>query len=368
MEPSIYAMNEISDFEIMFTLQGVDTSVANGIRRTILSNINTVVFRTSPYEKNDSVFILNTSRFNNEILKQRLSCIPIHIKDFDKIRDLEIHVNAENTSKDIQWVTTEHFEIYDTVKEDYLNKKERDLIFPRNKITGNYIDFVRLRPKISDEIPGEQIKFIAKMTISNAKENTMFNVACNSSYGFTLDQSKADKAWEIRKNDLEIDGLNNEQIEFAKKDWDLLEAKRHYKSNSFDFNIESVGVFTSKELIIKACEVLEEEFESFKSVIDVEYNDIVTLSPVNLSNSYDIKLNGKDNTFGKLIEYSIYSLYHEKELISYIGFKIFHPHDGFGVLRLAFQNDPDETIIKDLIKRSCNNIKIIIGKVKKLFQ
>ena len=52
----------------------------------------------------------------------------------------------------------------------------------------------------------------------------MFNVACNSSYGFTLDQSKADKAWEI-KNDLEIDGLNNEQIEFA-KDWDLLEAKK----------------------------------------------------------------------------------------------------------------------------------------------
>ena len=68
---------------LSFTLRGVNVSIANAIRRTILSDINTVVFRTTPNEKNKATIIANTSRLNNEIIKQRLSCIPIHIKDYD---------------------------------------------------------------------------------------------------------------------------------------------------------------------------------------------------------------------------------------------------------------------------------------------
>ena len=38
---------------------------------------------TLPYEKNDAVFHENTTKFNNEILKQRLSCIPIYINNLE---------------------------------------------------------------------------------------------------------------------------------------------------------------------------------------------------------------------------------------------------------------------------------------------
>ena len=368
MEPNVENINEITEYEIMFTLNKTPLSIANGIRRTILSKIDTVVFRTSPYEKNQSVFIINTSRFNNEILKQRLSCIPVHIKDFNNINNLEVHVNCENNSKDIQWVTTEHFEIYDTLKEEYLKAKEKEKIFPKNKITGTYIDFVRLRPKITEEITGEQIKFVAKMSVSNAKEDSMFNVACNSSYGFTIDQDKADKAWNNKKKELEEEGLNEDQLDFAKKDWDLLEAKRYYKSNSYDFTIESVGVYTAKEIITKACDILLKEFEEFKNIINEEFDYIVSISPVNLNNSYDIKLNNKDNTFGKIIEQIIYKDYSEKDLLTYCGFKIYHPHDGYGILRLAFVKEVDNTIIKDVIQKSCNKVNTIIEKIKKFFK
>ena len=368
MNPNVENMNQITEYEITFTLNNTPLSIANGIRRTILSNIDTVVFKTSPHDKNQSVFVTNTSRFNNELLKQRLSCIPIHIKEFDNIRNLEVHVNCENNSKDIQWVTTQHFEIYDTLKEEYLKEKEKEKIFPKNKITGTYIDFVRLRPKITDDISGEQIKFIAKMSISNAKDDSMFNVVCNSSYGFTIDQNKADKAWENKKKDLESEGMNEEQLDFAKKDWDLLEAKRYYKPNSYDFTIESVGVYTANEIVVKACDILLKEFEEFKEIINKEFNDIVSISPLNLNNSYDIKLNNKDNTFGKIIEYMIYTDYFEKDLLTYCGFKIFHPHDGFGILRLAFVKEVDETIIKDVFQKSCNKVKVIIEKIKKFFE
>ena len=55
---------------LTFTLNGVNVSLANAIRRTILSDIKTVVFKTSPYEENKSNILVNTTRFNNEIIKQ----------------------------------------------------------------------------------------------------------------------------------------------------------------------------------------------------------------------------------------------------------------------------------------------------------
>mgnify|MGYP000143713153 CR=1 FL=1 len=44
-------------------------SIVNAIRRTIISEIPTFVFETSPEEKNNMVIQVNTSRLNNEILK-----------------------------------------------------------------------------------------------------------------------------------------------------------------------------------------------------------------------------------------------------------------------------------------------------------
>ena len=62
-----------NDELLKFTLSGVNVSIANAIRRTILSDIPQIVFRTTPYEQNKANIITNTSRLNNEIIKQRLS-------------------------------------------------------------------------------------------------------------------------------------------------------------------------------------------------------------------------------------------------------------------------------------------------------
>ena len=64
-----------------FTLSNTNVSFANAIRRVILSEIPCVVFRTAPYEKSMTTIHANTTRLTNEILKQRISCIPIHITD-----------------------------------------------------------------------------------------------------------------------------------------------------------------------------------------------------------------------------------------------------------------------------------------------
>ena len=98
MNPQIDKPVEDGD-TMTFTLSGVNVSIANSIRRTILSDIKTVVFKTTPYEENKCKIIENTTRFNNEILKQRLSCVPIHISDLEMpIQNYLMELKMENTT------------------------------------------------------------------------------------------------------------------------------------------------------------------------------------------------------------------------------------------------------------------------------
>ena len=83
MNPTIEPI-DCDDDSVCFRLSGVNVSLANAVRRTILSDIPMVVFRTTPNEENKCNIIANTSRLNNEIIKQRLSCIPIFIDNIEE--------------------------------------------------------------------------------------------------------------------------------------------------------------------------------------------------------------------------------------------------------------------------------------------
>jgi DNA-directed RNA polymerase alpha subunit len=132
-------INSISENngELSFTLSGVDTSVANAIRRTIMSDIQTIVFRTFG-EDNSVVFTVNTSRLNNEILSQRLGCIPIHVLPNDDeynegegLKDLLVVLDAENTTDVVQTITTKDFKIKRISTDEFLSEaKCRDFFKP----------------------------------------------------------------------------------------------------------------------------------------------------------------------------------------------------------------------------------------------
>ena len=81
--PRVELISKINEDELKFTISGINVSFANAIRRILLSEIPMVVFRVSPNDKNKCNIITNTSGLNNEIVKHRLSCIPIHIKDVE---------------------------------------------------------------------------------------------------------------------------------------------------------------------------------------------------------------------------------------------------------------------------------------------
>ena len=71
-------------------------SFANALRRIILSEIPINVIRTETEEVNQCKITTNTGRLHNEIIKQRLSCIPIHLTDLDLLPEkYELEVKVE---------------------------------------------------------------------------------------------------------------------------------------------------------------------------------------------------------------------------------------------------------------------------------
>ena len=121
-----------------FTLANSDISIANALRRTMLTDIPCVVIKTDDFKHNDLTIHINTSKLNNEIIRQRLSCIPIHIKDLELAKNLTLELDIKNNTDSIIYVTTEHIKVK-TLDNKYLSEKNTRDIFPKNKFTDDFI-------------------------------------------------------------------------------------------------------------------------------------------------------------------------------------------------------------------------------------
>ena len=341
-KPAISNLSE-EDETLRFTLSNINVSLANGIRRIILAEIPTLVFRTTPYTENKSTIYSNTSRLNNELVKQRLSCIPIHISDTDfPYQDYIVEIKVQNDSDTIRYVTTKDFKIKNIKTDTYLSEPETRTVFPPDTITGDYISVVRLRPRLSDTIPGEEIHMECLLDIGTAKQDSAFNVVSTCTYGYTPDPVKINEIWNEKSKEMKENGNIAEEIEYARKDWLLLEAKRYYKPDSFDFIVESVGPFSNMSIIHKATNIMKNKLKSFESVI--QSNDsLIKPSDTTIENSYDITLENEDYTLGKVLEYILYQKHFNRSedsgsdnRLSYCGFRKAHPHDDFSTIRLGF--------------------------------
>jgi DNA-directed RNA polymerase alpha subunit len=367
MNPQVQLNNRPEYGDMLgFTLSGVNVSLANALRRTILSDIPLVVFRTTPYEKNKANIITNTSRLNNEVIKQRLSCIPIHIKDVEgfPLKKYYMEVHVENNTDTIMFVTTENFVIKDVDTKKAVNQDMIREVFPANDYTGDFIDFVRLRPKVSEELQGEKLHLTCEFDIGTAKEDGMFNAVATCSYGFTIDSVLQDAELARKKQSWKDEGKSHEEIEFEAENWKLLDGMRITKRDSFDFIVQSVGVYSDNEIVDKACEILIEKLDELDSLIEKDELEIIN-SQNTMENCFDIILVNEDYTLGKVLEYFLYSKFYETKILTFCGFKKMHPHDNDSIIRVAYTEAVDKATIKGHLKECIADSKDIFRKIKK---
>ena len=368
MNPHVELNSRHNDEMLMFTLSGVNVSLANAIRRTILSDIPLVVFRTTPYQQNKANIISNTSRLNNEILKQRLSCIPIYIKDIEgfPMKNYQLEVNVENITDTTMYVTTKDFIIKDLITGKPISESKNREIFPANDYTGYFIDFVRLRPKISDEIPGEKINLTCEFSVGTAKEDGMFNAVSTCSYGFTVDSLAQEAILEKYKQTWKDEGKTKEEVDFEAKNWRLLDGLRITRKDSFDFIIQTIGIYDNVELVHKACEILINKFQYQDTLLEKDELEIKKAENT-MSNSFDIILENEDYTIGKVLEYFMYTKFYETKILTFCGFKKMHPHDSQSIIRVAYRDPIDISTIKGNLKECIEAATQIFTKVRRDF-
>ena len=360
MEPSISKISD-SNNTLSFTLSGVNVSIANGLRR-IASEIPAIIFRTTPHEANKATFEVNTTRMNNELLKQRLSCIPIYTDIDFPIEDYILVVDKQNKSTTIEYVSTADFQVINVAtgqKDAQLTSK----LFPPNPITGDYPELVRLLPRVSENIEGERLSLKCTFDIGSAyKDDSSFNVSSTFVYANTPDPVKIKAVWSEKKTELSKT-LNADELAFAEKDFQLLDAKRHFIPDSFDFMIETVGPLTNMSIVSKAAQLMIAKLQRLQETIQSEPNTIV-ISETTIPNSFDIILKGEDYTLGKVIEFILYNK-HYGEILSYCGFRKPHPHIDESIIRLGFKNPIDKvSVASTIVNASVDGIRIyeIIGK------
>jgi DNA-directed RNA polymerase subunit L len=353
--PKIASKRE-SDGILKFQITDTNVSIVNALRRTLISDIPSVVFHTFPYTENQCTIEVNTTRFNNEIIKHRLSCVPIHITDLTiPLKNYLLVLKKKNEGGVVEYVTSEDFQIKDVKTDKFLSKGDRDAIFPKNAITGDFLEFLRLRPKLASNLDGEEISLTSKFSISTAKENAAYNQTSTCLYKNTLDAVRANDVWTEKEKELKADGMKSDDIAFEKKNWFLLEAYRIFTPNSFDFNIKTVGIYENTALVKMACDVLMNTFTSLRQGIETGNQSIVSIkeSTTTIENCYDVILQNHDYTEGKVIEYFLYSMHYQGDkMLSYCGFNKEHPHDNHSIIRLGFKNPTDSGVVGQLVNEA----------------
>jgi DNA-directed RNA polymerase subunit L len=365
-----------------FALKNVDVSVANALRRTMITDIRSTVI-----DVDTCVFHKNNGRLHNEILKERLRCIPVHCKE-----DMEmwakkhyIEVDVRNETDDYVYITTANFKIKrrsrggegggevaakeEEEEDEVVSDAERDRIFPKNQF-GNYIDFARLGPFIHENIVPETLHFRADFAIKTARENACYSAVSKCSYKNTQDVVLSTEEWNRREQRLreELQQVHHdeEQIEkrvaFEKRDFYHLDAQRFFVPCQFEFIVETVGVFSPLELVLKAFISLQNNCVDFRAKLRDTPETMIFLSGgmkdfSNMENSYDVVFHGVESSLGHILCQRIYDANFDSSAagesegkgLEFCCFKKFHPHDDYHVLRLKFREKIDSAEIARLL-------------------
>jgi len=363
MNPTISKISEDHDV-YRFTLSNIDLSLANALRRTILRDIPTVAI-----EEEKVQIQKNTGRLHNEIVKHRLACIPVHSTDLEQLPgNYMLELSHKNDTENIIYVTSGDFRIKNKSTDNYVTEAEVSRIFPKNELTQYYCDFIRLRPKIGDTIPGEEIQLTAEFSVKSAADNSIYSVVSKCSYGNSIDVERVESEWEKQEAKLQSEELSQVEIDFHKKNFYLLDAQRIFKENSFDFVVQTVGVLSNKDIVKMACKILIQKMDALVLATDSDMVPI-KISETTIENSYDINLENEDYTVGKVIEYILYDKYYagDEKLLNFCGFSKTHPHNTDSIIRVGYLMKTDKNTVRQNLRVAAQEAGDVFKTVYKMF-
>tara|TARA_Y100001970_G_scaffold294318_1_gene450459 strand:+ start:10658 stop:11842 length:1185 start_codon:yes stop_codon:yes gene_type:complete len=350
---------EKKDNKITFNVKDIDVSIMNSIRRVILADIPNVAFDFQPYDfdKKSVDIIENTCSLHNEIILQRLSMIPLKF-DENEIHNFEpskykFSLKKINNTNKMMNVTTEHIDIYDENNKKY-NEKFIRKIFPKNKLSGDFILITKLKPNLFDKNKGDVLEINMLATKKTAKDYAGFGYVSQCVYFNVVDKDNAQKELDKRlENSTDLSKKEKEDLE---KDFNTLDKYRYFRKNEYDepnyfeYHIESESRVSPEFLFFKAIIILKNKIEQLITNIIDDKIKIEKIKDTN--NFYSFEIKNEKHTLGNLIQSLFYNQFvreEEGKVIEYIGYHCPHPLEDILILKIKFNEKIKETEINGIV-------------------
>ena len=342
-----------------FVLRGVPASMANALRRSIIARVPVVAFKGFPDTESTIDITTNTSGINNEILKQRLACVPIHLTD--RSVDLSNYVVSLDVSASEgarRTVTTADFTILWGEQRSKAPATVVKALFPPDPITGDHIVLTKLNPAIPGASPAERIALEATMYWTEGSEGGTASAACTCSYAFTPDRVKQEQVW----NEVVSQDIAEADHARAKQDWLLGEGMRITVPQSYDFILETVGVYTPQQLLATACDIVIQGLDM--TTRSLTETGVVQPQDSTLTNAHMVKTQYDPYTVGHLLQTDMYAKHCVDNTNNYVGFRKAHPHDSFAELRIALESASTVEAVAAAVIESATAIKQVATSIR----
>lgn len=326
----------------------------------------------------------NTSTIHNEMLAHRFSFIPIHMDEntLEKFQHDPSHLkfsirvkNQGSAGARVIDVTSRDVHVMDALGIE-LTKEARDEMFPPDKITGDHILLVCLRPSPIGNGQGEEISIDATATCESGKVNCRWSPVSLCFFKNYVDKTLVDIAYAKLASEA-MDGQHPIQ---TRAQFDTLEAHRCFPKDTFgdphvfDFSIESTCGLRPEFLFFKALRLLSQRITTLANTVSLlpldEKNQaanekpmMVTVTPLaNNDDFYAMTIAGEGHTLGNLIQ----GLMYEKHVrdngrqLTFVGYHVAHPLDQS--ISMKFKVVPG-VVIREFLSDSFKSIAMLLDNV-----
>ena len=359
----------LKNLTLTFTLADVPLSFANALRRTVMADVPSVVLHTDTNSDDGPTFHTNTSRRTNEIIAQRLACIPVHITDPQfPYQDYTYVIDKNNSSNTVEYITSADIILRETKSGRNVTATEIRQIFPPDAITHDYIDIVRLRPSLSKTMQGETLRVSGKLDLSTASQNGCHALASACVCVGTRNVSAINQAAVALEKKLTIEKKTASEIALAKSDFNLLDASRLTIPNSYDFVVEAVGPLGPRELVFRAIDILAGRLRQLKQELATDTTRLQDAHGT-IPYAFNVVLHDDGFTLGRLIEGHLYNKHYvgESQVLSFCGFRKPHPHIALSNIKLAFVQETARAGALAFVNEAIDEIEILVTSLAQFF-
>lgn len=371
-------------FEILGNEEyGLNRTIINAIRRTLLSSIETYAFRTN-YEKSDIVIEKNETSLHNEFILDRVGLIPLYLDpklvEDNPLKYLFVLKVKHDNSNPVTLITADDFEIYqlkETVSKssDYINGmvdfdknnydmnktiSNKDIFRPYSYNGKDHYCLLHELKSTSSTDNVQELVLYGSPSVSISKEDARWQGVSCATYSYKINDELCKKI--IAEKLSREEDLPEEEHESFKKDLFLKEGQRYYhrdvnaESYWYNFDLESQHFLNAKDLFLRANEIIIYSLEVFKEeLLNIQNEDIKSLIHLKYSNDEKKKnvinmvvemrsivtpnsiWHGFDDTLGSIIQAHISNkMINNESVLNLIGYKRTHPLEDKYLFTVSF--------------------------------